>query len=132
MKDTQRKKQRILAPMQLVVGQDDDLINWYLSFPSGHRQQQLKNAIRRGLGMPVLSQTAPLSPTIIHTNGDTGRIKALESELEQLKKQYAYLIEHLEQFTTPAATKPVLEAYDDRLTDERIAERKTRLKKAAW
>lgn len=132
-----RQKQRIAAPIQLVIGEDNDLIDWYLSFPSGTRQQQVKDTLRAGLGLPVQAVQpvqAAAAPVIIHSDS-SAKIAALEAEIKQLRawneQWYAYIQQQLAAGGSGGGGA-VLEAVEDRLSDEQMAGRKDRLKKAKW
>lgn len=45
--------ERQAIALQCKYGEDDDLIEWYLSIDKGSRQIAAKNALRKGLGFPI-------------------------------------------------------------------------------
>lgn len=53
------KRQTIIA--QAKYGEDDDLIEWYLSLPSGTRQKEVMRLLRVGLGLPIPEQKSVYS-----------------------------------------------------------------------
>ena len=46
-----RASKRIPMPVQLKVGDDDDLIQWYTSLEKGTRQEHVKRMLRMALGI---------------------------------------------------------------------------------
>lgn len=130
-----RLKQRIPATIQMVLGEDDDLIDWYLSQPPKQRHQTLKDTLRAGLGLHVHQPAqAAAAPVIIHSDS-SAKIAALEAEIKQLRawneQWYAYIQQQLAAGGNGGGGA-VLEAVEDRLSDEQMAGRKDRLKKAKW
>jgi len=60
---------RITKSLQLVEGQDDDLIAWFNSLQSGQGQQMIKDALRRGINgkggsRPMPAPNAPPDETL--------------------------------------------------------------------
>lgn len=131
-------KNRTPATAQLVNGQDDDLIAWYESFPRGQRNQQLKAAIRAGLGMaqPIASNGhAPAAPV------DMDAIRQqLYSEWSDWTRQ---LIESLPGYVQSAVERAMADHQPktsaenivqegERLSQDEVTNRAARLKKATW
>jgi hypothetical protein len=50
---------RITKSLQLVVGQDDDLIAWFNSLPDGQGQQKIKETLRKGINGKGGSSPSP-------------------------------------------------------------------------
>jgi hypothetical protein len=60
---------RITKSLQLVEGQDDDLIAWFNNLPEGQGQQKIKEALRKGIngkhgGSPQPSPNVPPDETL--------------------------------------------------------------------
>lgn len=121
-KQEQRAKERIGVTIQLIVGEDDDLINAIIDIPNGERQMTLKTVLRQALGMPLPAKDVQ---TIV---------QSIVDEQELYERIHQRVMADLEQklntpYTPPAP--PSVQAADQ--LDSRIAmERKNRLKGADW
>jgi hypothetical protein len=73
---------RVTAPLKLFRGTDADLIQWLDSIPKGQRNGAVKNALRRGLGMPerVMSQ----SVAALELERITGELDTLKSAVARV------------------------------------------------
>lgn len=118
----QRAKERVGVTIQLIVGEDDDLINAIAALPNGGRQSTLKTLLRYSYGMPIPEPVA----------NEHIDIDAIKAEIRE--ELYQELMGELEQkFNTPYTppAPPSVQAADQ--LDSRIAnERKNRLKGADW
>jgi hypothetical protein len=115
-------EKRVTAITQLVPGTDDDLIRWLQRQPN--RSQAVKDALRRGLGMPVATGSsqpvASISPALE---------AELRSKLAQVDKLIAMLQTRIDQPFAPSEPA-VTEA--DRISETVKADRLSRLKKSSW
>lgn len=127
-------KNRIPATMQMVKGQDDDLIDWYLALPDRTRNQALKSVLRMALfgDMPEPSQE--------QKQFFDERLAQLEQEYRQkmtlVDQAIAQLMSRVEgiQFQTNGdfvPAEPQIEMVS-RLSSERKEQRAEKLKKAKW
>lgn len=113
----QRAKERIGVTLQLIVGEDDDLINAIRSLPIGERQAALKNVLRQALGMPLpVVEVETVAPDM-----------SLYMELQQ---QIEALNERLNNPFVPPAP-PSVETVDQ-IDQQTANERKRRLSGANW
>lgn len=118
----QRAQKRIAFTIQLVCGEDDDLIEAIRSIDKGQRQAALKNLLRMSYGMPIMTEPEPPpEPEIIDRD-----------ELE--RDIYERLMQQLEQrlnnpFVPPAP--PSVETVDQ-IDQQTAIERKRRLSGANW
>jgi hypothetical protein len=116
----QRAKERVGVTLQLIVGEDDDLINAIISIPNGERQATLKNVLRQALGMPL--------PVV------EVQAVAVPNEQEIYERLQQKLMADLEQrlnnpFVPPAP--PSVETVDQ-IDQQTAIERKRRLSGANW
>lgn len=73
-----RRKERVTLSAQLIVGEDDDLINWLATLPDGQRSAEIKAAVRYALGLPQMSEISDTPPQAAASAID---IEALRLEL---------------------------------------------------
>lgn len=114
----QRAKERIGVTLQLIVGEDDDLINAIVSIPNGERQATLKNILRQSLGMPLPVVEAPQPvPAVVDEQAIYNKL------LQQLEMR----------LNTPSVppAPPSVEAADQ-LDAQTANERRNRLRGANW
>lgn len=111
----QRAKERVGVTLQLIVGEDDDLINAIVSIPNGERQSTLKNVLRQALGMPLPVVEVQASPV---------------NEQEIYERLMQQLEQRLNNPYVPPAPPPV-EA-ENQLDQQTANERKRRLSGANW
>lgn len=76
-----RRQTRVPKTVQMVQGQDDDLIAWFASLPPREVNKQIKAVLREGLGFTTRN-TAPIEP-------DAPRIETLQQELYDFMR-YVY------------------------------------------
>jgi hypothetical protein len=128
-------RNRIPATIQMVQGEDDDLIAWYTALPKGERHQILKDAVRAGLGIVVRSD-----------NHREERIDAdqLEALWQELRHEWAtwtqelveslpnYVQASVEQTINVEATQSHKVEGSPALSSKEVDQRKVKLKKARW
>jgi hypothetical protein len=86
-----RKKVRVAATVQMVAGEDDDLIVWYRQLPKGAGNREIKEVLRRGLGLPVLEPEAVVEERVI------------DQKLEWLNDQIQSIQDFLNQSGPPSS-----------------------------
>lgn len=118
-KKEQRAKVRIGVTIQLVRGEDDDLIDAIAAIPEGQRQAAIKSLLRQSYGLPIPKPSS---------NGSHVDLDALRQELYQ---ELMVAMEH--KLTTPRVppAPPPIEA-GDQIDSQTAKERKSRLSKANW
>ena len=130
------RQQRTALTIQLLPGQDDDLIHWLLSLPAGSRNAAGKAVLRAGLELPAPAAPAAPAPAVIGSS----ELDNLRAALEQQQQQQARLLNMVQQLAqqiaagvTPVAPQPdapTIEA-QSRLTPEKLQERTARMKQSA-
>lgn len=137
-----RLKKRVGAPIQLVYGEDDDLIKWYGKLPKGQRQQTLKNMLRVALKMPL---PAPVA-TVPTNAADVERVAMLETVIGQLQEQLGIQQQWIEYLYQNGGQGQVVATNDQpapaelyqpveqakRVSDDKLTKREKRLKKQGW
>jgi hypothetical protein len=142
-------KNRVGAAIQLVPGQDNDLINWFTNLPKGGRNSALKFVLRNGLDLPqpeektdeinsIKSELENLKRAVDHIpqavhGGDWSQ--RIESELINIGQWINHFQARLETMMQPGQQlpqqQPVIEEVPE-LSKEEQQTRKQKLKKAAW
>lgn len=116
---------RLSATLQLVGGQDDDLIRWVANIPLGGRNAAIKTVLRCGLELP--QPAAPKTESIQNATVDMSRVDELERMVVNLQRQLALFMAGAPIESQP----PILEAAPE-LTPEDRQQRANKLKKAKW
>lgn len=111
-----RVKERVGITLQLIVGEDDDLIEAIAALPIGGRQSVLKNLLRQSYGMPLSSNGS-------HVDFDELRQDMYQELMAEIEKR-------LSTPYVPVAPPPIEAA--DQLDSQTANERKNRLNKANW
>lgn len=75
-------KKRITAPLTLFCKADADLVEWLHSIPRGQRNGAVKNALRRGLGMP--ERVMSYSVAALELERITGELDTLKSAVARV------------------------------------------------
>lgn len=128
-------KNRIPATMQMVKGQDDDLIDWYLALPDRTRNQALKSVLRMALFGDIPEPSQEQKQLFDE------RLAQLEMEYRQkmalVDQAIEQLMNRVEGIQFQAANgefiqpEPQIEMVS-RLSSERKEQRAEKLKKAKW
>lgn len=133
----QRIKERVSVGLQLIVGQDDALIEWYLSIPKGNRDPAVKKALTEWLGITPTEQDT--RPTLAITGIDetsAQRIAELENIVERLetliKEQRDGFDSRLRAIEYGSQGQIEIIESAPRISDVEKAKRKQNLKKANW
>jgi hypothetical protein len=139
-------KNRTQANIQLVYGQDDDLIEWLGNIPKGGRNTALKQVLRCGLELPqpdgakdeisqLKTELATLKGAVEHTPQGGDRVQRIEEELMNIGQWINHFQARLETLLTQSAgqtiQQPVIESTPE-MSDDEKRQRKSKLKKATW
>ncbi len=134
-----RHKKRIGATAQLIVGEDDDLIDWLNGLPDGTRNGAIKAALR----LYAFNDATPPKFATQPRELDDRVIGDLESRFVPMDEFHEFkqlVINHLNSGRSNEVLQKQLglipennlvEAVEQ-IDDEKIEKRKDRLKKAKW
>lgn len=132
-----RLKQRIGLTAQLVIGEDDDLIQWWENIEPGTGNTALKTLLRAALNMPIPQPDADTAAALEQLTADTAaafnqvsealdgerqRRADLEAELERIAAVTAQLPTIVKKLTpTPAPSAPAIDSAEISGMKEQIA-----------
>jgi len=121
-----RAKVRVGVTIQLVKGEDDDLIEAIEALPDGSRQSTIKNLLRQSYGLPI-----PEPSTNGYIDLDSLRQSIYQDIMNNINAEIQQRVEQsLDAPRLPTAPPPV-EA-GDVLDNQTANERVSRLKRANW
>ena len=101
-----RLKQRIGLTAQLVIGEDDDLIQWWESIEPGTGNAAIKTLLRAALNLPI---PAPAADAIQQLYADTSAaFETVSAELDTQRQQAADLQAELERIAAVTANLPTI------------------------
>jgi len=86
MAKDRRATRRVSLGAQLVIGQDDDLIEWYRNLPEGTGNQMIKRLLRQALNLS--EPTVGVAPEQV-------ALEEVYTELEQLREEMYQLVREL-------------------------------------
>lgn len=148
-----RAQQRKQATINLVHGQDDDLIRWLSNLPKGAANNALKQVLRCGLELPQpqqkIDELTELKNKVKQFEGmvsniprmmkqqppmDDDRIQRLEQDIEEIAKWAEQINQRIEQLYhggNGVSEQPIIEPAPE-LSVEDQHQRANKLKKAKW
>ncbi len=130
-------RNRIPATIQMVQGEDDDLIAWYTALPKGERHQALKDVVRAGLGLVIKPDVHRESKTLFEAD----QLEALRQDLYREWTTWTQqLVESLPNFVHASVEQTLnMEADQSQkvegspaLSSMDMDHRRVKLKKAQW
>lgn len=139
-----RHKKRIGATAQLIVGEDDDLIEWMNGLPDGTRNGVIKVALRLYAFNDATPPKFATQPRELddHVIGDLESRFVPMDDFVRLERFTEILADRLETSERLLATERMkspglipennLVESVEQIDDEKIEKRKDRLKKAKW
>lgn len=129
-KQATRRKQRVALAAQLVYGEDDDIIAWLNTIPTGNRAAMIKQIVRQGLGLapPQLDQVAAQNAQIV-TQDDLDQMR---QQLDDWANNFTRDIMRMIESRQPVAVESVVVDNGSRIDQERKDKRAKRLKAAQW
>jgi hypothetical protein len=136
-KAEQRNKERVPLTAQLVVGKDDDLIDWLRSLPEGGRQRAICAILRAGLGLASTEfDTKPMPAVEVAAIDQAAqqRIRELETEIGTLQRWVTYFDEQLRQMNSYGDVTQVAMPVEatEQVDPQRLAKRAQQIKSSKW
>lgn len=120
-KQGNRVKERVGVTIQLVIGEDDDLIEWWRTIERGHGQRTVKTALRSSLGLPITDSStnaiqqlyaetsAAFDAVSLELNSERQRADAFEAELKRVTTITASLPTLVRQLAQATPATPIID-----------------------
>lgn len=149
MRTYNRTKERQAATIQLIAGDDDDLIEWLRSLPKGQVNNALKTMLRAALHDGVEYQPVePINSELVAKVADLEHeISERDAQLDELQREFQTVLGQLNKFadTLPSYVAQLVASHtghidaapieiepQERVPDEVLERRKENRKQNQW